>query len=42
MQESICSSVRKASAYSILADETKDCNKKEQLAIVVPMLMLKL
>ena len=35
VQELICSSVRKASAYSVLADETKDCSKKEQLAIVV-------
>ena len=32
VQELICSSVRKAGAYSI---ETKDCSKKEQLAIVV-------
>ena len=31
----ICSSVRKAGACAILADETKDCSKKEQLAIVV-------
>ena len=35
VQESICSSVRKAGAYTILADETKDCSKVEQLAIVV-------
>ena len=35
MQELICSSIRKASAYSILPDETKDCSKKKQLAIVV-------
>ena len=35
VQESICSSVRKAGAYTILADETKDYSKKEKLAIVV-------
>ena len=35
VRESICSSVRKAGAYTILADETKDCSKKEQLAIVL-------
>ena len=35
VQELICSPVRKAGAYTILADETKDCSKKEQLAIVV-------
>lgn len=35
VQESICSAVRKAGAFTILADETKDCSKREQLAIVV-------
>ena len=35
VQESICSSVCKAGAYTFLADETKDCSKREQLAIVV-------
>ena len=35
VQEFICSSVRKAGVYTILADETKDCSKKEQLAIVL-------
>ena len=35
VQESICSSVCKAGVYTILADETKDCSKKEQLAIIV-------
>ena len=35
VQELISSSVHKAGAYTILADETKDCSKKEQLAIVV-------
>ena len=29
VQGLICSSVRKAGAYKILADETKDCSKKE-------------
>ena len=33
VQESICSSVRKAGVFTILADETKDFSKKEQLAI---------
>jgi len=31
----ICDRVRKAGMYSILADETKDCSKKEQLSLVV-------
>ena len=35
VQESTCSSVCKGGAYTILADETKDCSKKEQLAIVI-------
>lgn len=35
VQELICSFVHKAGAYAILADETKDCSKKEQLAIVL-------
>ena len=35
VQESICSAVCKAGAFTILADETKDCSKREQLAIVV-------
>ena len=35
VQESICSFVRKAGVYTILADKTKDCSKKEQLAIVL-------
>ena len=35
VQELICSSVRKAGAYTILADETNDYSKKEQLAIVL-------
>ena len=30
-----CSEVKKAFYYSILADETKDCSKMEQLSIVV-------
>ena len=32
VQERICASVRKAGAYTVLADETKDCSKR-QLAI---------
>jgi hypothetical protein len=35
VQESICSSLRKAGVYTILAEETKDCSKKEQLANVL-------
>lgn len=36
VQELIYSSVRKAGAYTVLADETKDyCSEKEQLAIIV-------
>ena len=35
VQKSICLSVQKAGVYTILADETKDCSKKEQLAIVL-------
>ena len=35
IQQKICSAVKKAGVYSILADETKDCSKVEQLAIVL-------
>ena len=35
IQEKICDGVRRAGYYSILADETKDCGKVEQLAIVL-------
>ena len=35
VQESICSAVHKAGAFTILADKTKDCSKREQLAIVI-------
>ena len=31
----ICSSVKRAGVYSVLADETKDCSKVEQLSIVI-------
>jgi len=31
----ICSSAKKAGIYSVLADETKDCSKVEQLSIVI-------
>ena len=31
----ISTDVRKAGIYSILADETKDCSKKEQLSVVL-------
>ena len=35
VRRSICSSVRMAGFYSIMADETKDLSKQEQLSIVV-------
>ena len=35
VQRKISTDVRKAGIYSILADETKDCSKKEQLSIVL-------
>ena len=35
VRSKICSEVKKAFYYSILADETKDCSKMEQLSIVV-------
>ena len=34
VRESICNKIRDAEVYSVLADETKDCSKKEQLSIV--------
>ena len=35
VQKQICADVKKAGLYSILADETKDCSKREQMAIVL-------
>lgn len=35
IRSKISSSVQKAGVYSILADETKDCSRREQLAIVL-------
>jgi len=35
VQAEICAAVNKAGVFSILADESKDCSKKEQLAIVL-------
>ena len=35
VQSRISMNVRKAGMYSILADETKDCSKREQLSIVL-------
>ena len=35
VRESICNKTRKSGVYSILADETKDCSRKEQLSIVL-------
>ena len=31
VRESICNKIRKSVVYSVLADETKDCSRKEQL-----------
>ena len=35
VQEKNCSAAKKASIYSVLADETKDCSKEEQLSLVI-------
>ena len=35
VQYEICAAVNRAGVFSILADESKDCSKKEQLAIVL-------
>ena len=35
VRRTICSGVRDAGVFSLLADETKDCSKQEQLAIVL-------
>ena len=35
VQEIICNNIRTAGVYSLLADETKDISKREQLAIVL-------
>ena len=35
VQNQICAHVKKAGFYSILADESKDCSKHEQMAIVL-------
>lgn len=35
IRKQICLAVQNAGVYSILADETKDCSKQEQLAIVL-------
>ena len=35
VRKQICSSVHKAGFYSILADETKDLSKNEQMSIVI-------
>ena len=33
-RESICNKICKSGVYSVLANETKDCSRKEQLSIV--------
>ena len=35
VRESICNKICKSGVYSVLADETKDCSRKEQLSIVL-------
>ena len=35
VQNQICADIKKAGLYSILADETKDCSKRAQMAIVL-------
>ena len=35
IRNKITANVKKAGIYSIMADETRDCSKKEQLSIVV-------
>ncbi len=35
VRQEICTSVQQAGYYSILADETKDTSKQEQLSIVI-------
>ena len=35
IRNNITANVKKAGIYSIMADETRDCSKKEQLSIVV-------
>ena len=35
VRTAICNGVREADMFSVLADETKDCSKQEQLAIAV-------
>ena len=35
VREKICTAVKKAGGYSVLANETTDCSKQEQLAIVL-------
>jgi len=35
VSDKICVNARNAGMYSILADETKGCSKKEQLSLVV-------
>ena len=35
VKDQICNAVKQAGVYSILADESKDCSKTEQLAIVL-------
>ena len=35
VRKKICNAVREAGVFSLLADESKDCSKQEQLAIIL-------
>ena len=35
VRKTICNAAREAGVYSLLADESKDCSKQEQLAITL-------
>ena len=35
VRKKICNAVREAGVFSLIADESKDCSKQEQLAIIL-------
>ena len=41
VRKKICSDIRDAGVYSILAHESKDCSKTEQLAIIIRYVSVK-
>ena len=41
VRQKVCSGVRESGVYTVLADETKDLSKKEQLSIIQDLLMNK-